>query len=53
MKTNTKYGNHGRRSDATHAVTVNKPKFTHEKLTEKAVMFIHSGLVSQTIYCIV
>ena len=39
--------------DTTHAVTVSRLKFTDEKLTEKAVMFIHSGLVNQTIYCIV
>ena len=39
--------------DTTQAVAVNRLKFTDGKLTEKAVMFIHSGLVNQTIYCIV
>lgn len=53
MKTNKKLEIKNEEHDTTHAGTENRLKFTDENLTEKAVMFIHSGLVNQTIYCIV
>lgn len=39
--------------DSKHVFAVNRHKFADENLTDEAVMFIHSGLVSQTIHCIV
>lgn len=57
LKTNKKYGNHGRKKQNStnfkHVATAHNHKFTNKNLTDEAIMFIHSGLVNQTMHCIV
>ena len=55
MKTNMKYGNREPKKTERHKhiAGIRRHDFTNENLTDKAIMFIHSGLDSQTMHCIV
>lgn len=54
MKTNKKYGNRERKTERNKTCrSLSWTWFHKQNLTDKAIMFVHSGLEGQTMHCIV